>query len=916
MKLSYNLLTYLCAILLVIWGAYTTLIFLGVPAHFSVLSLQSMYQGISNGCTQTADVCRGMHTLLPMLQTFIVRMQPLLPYMAISGLAWLALLGWSTFISGQVALRFTMRPWHLASLFIVAILLFQVSIAAQAPNETNNLPYLTVIDASEKVFPTAPKELLTAMRDNVTALERANCLTPAGTAGDATIYKIGFHCVYSAFFSRTFTQIICIFIFLLFVSSIGRFGFLQLKLPPVEKGTELLCSVVIGICMFIVALWALALVHAFAMPFLWALLVLGFALAYKHVLYWARQFTHYSWEVQTPWYCLSWVFAWLLLSLLAFNFLTVVRPFPIGWDDLGVYLNEPRLLTSYGFMTPFFAVFRWEYITALGFGLFGYESVFGATFAMLLNWSAGLLAVGAIILLTRRFLPMRASILAGLLYYMLPIVGHFSFADMKTDNAVFMFQFAAIAATLFYLFPRTDEEAKSSGYGWLIFAGVCTAIGFATKPTTAMAFFASIALLVSGFTNAIGFIAVCIATFTFFALYGTLNTVEVFAKIGFDVSKYTIVFIGLLSTAIFGMAALLKKQKNILPMAQAIGMYIGAFILCIIPWLVLTNIANGNTVPALLFNTPAFNKVVTYDDLPANLAIDPNHELCKSTGGVEELDRYWGNHAGIFQYMLLPWRSVMNTDIHGYYVTSYAALLLVPLLLFAPLFWKPENKWLRWLAAATIFMLVQWIFLANGVVWYGIGMFAGLVIMLAAFTTSSSLLISYTATFFIVLSIITAFGMRMWQFDLQKNMYDYQVGKASATVMAERTIPHYNNVRDEIAHLRATRPNNQFVYRIGTFIPYFIPRNFEVFGRIDHQLDFFNCLHQERDNQKTLQRIKALGFNSFIFDTNTATIEKDPNGSLHKKVAAFTSWVRDPSLGMTSFINDPQAGIAYFIIPE
>jgi hypothetical protein len=106
-----------------------------------------------------------------------------------------------------------------------------------------------------------------------------------------------------------------------------------------------------------------------------------------------------------------------------------------------------------------------------------------------------------------------------------------------------------------------------------------------------------------------------------------------------------------------------------------------------------------------------------------------------------------------------------------------------------------------------------------------------------------------------------------------------------------------------------------YVYRIGTFIPYFIPRNLEILGISDHQLDFFNCINAERKPELTLRRLQVLGFNSIVFDTNTATIEKDANGTLHQKVNAFLDFVNTRSLGITAAVNDMDAGVAYILLP-
>ncbi len=45
------------------------------------------------------------------------------------------------------------------------------------------------------------------------------------------------------------------------------------------------------------------------------------------------------------------------------------------------------------------------------------------------------------------------------------------------------------------------------------------------------------------------------------------------------------------------------------------------------------------------------------------------------------------------------------------------------------------------------------------------------------------------------------------------------------------------------------------------------------------------------------------------------TIERDPNGSLHKKVQAFVDFVNSPGLGLQLAVNDPDAGIAFVLLP-
>jgi hypothetical protein len=98
-------------------------------------------------------------------------------------------------------------------------------------------------------------------------------------------------------------------------------------------------------------------------------------------------------------------------------------------------------------------------------------------------------------------------------------------------------------------------------------------------------------------------------------------------------------------------------------------------------------------------------------------------------------------------------------------------------------------------------------------------------------------------------------------------------------------------------------------------MPYFIPKNLEIIGVSDHQLDFFSCMYQDGDNVKMVQRLKTLGFSSIVFDTNTATIEKDANGSLHKKVQSFVDFLNHPDSGLNVVIYNPPAGVSFILIP-
>lgn len=79
-----------------------------------------------------------------------------------------------------------------------------------------------------------------------------------------------------------------------------------------------------------------------------------------------------------------------LLILVSVNIVNIVRPFPIGWDDLGVYMNFPKLM-ALAHDVKGYGMVLWQTFTAIGF-LGG-----STTQAFFLNELGSLLAILSVI---------------------------------------------------------------------------------------------------------------------------------------------------------------------------------------------------------------------------------------------------------------------------------------------------------------------------------------------------------------------------------------------------------------------------------------------------------------------------------------------------------------------------------------
>ncbi|MBM3230709.1 glycosyltransferase family 39 protein [Candidatus Peregrinibacteria bacterium] len=913
-------------IVMLLWGGYTLLYYLGVPVHGAVLLPDDVHKSLEGICAGDDVVCRGAFALFGVLWHSLTRVPFVIWYAVTCIVLYALVLAWRYVRTLRWNAEIVLKPWHVLALCFASMWLLFTCLSL---SNNGDLPFNHLIEPLPDVYKNAGPQAIVALRENYDALKERGCLKPIGTFGAAEASEITFFCFQTSFFTRVVPPLIFTLLFLCELLVLGRFLLRKaLRISTDSLLEEAVLSLGVGACTMVAALWVLAVAHVFIMPVGWALALLLPLVLFWDARYWLDRFLHAEWRVHVPWWSPVLLLSWFLLSYLAFNFINIVRPFPIGWDDLGSYLNRPRQLVSYGHFIFSMSAFQWEYLTALGFLLFGFESTFGATASLAINWTQGLLAVLIIMMFVRTYLGKGRGLLSATLYYTLPLVGHFSFADMKIDNAVF--SMGALATFMLLRGTIRDDEQSSSTEAWrhILLAGVFVGFAFAMKVTAIMVLMALGAALAGIVLHPLGFVAGVIGACAVLIEQGALNLAGLLERVGYDphlIAPQTVAMVFILIGLVPLAAAAYMGRARLRNFVILTAIFIGGFVAAVLPWMQYNNIVSGSIVPKIALGAPntigpildMFGNIddATYS-LSPELKVDQKDPTCKPSGAREELGRYWGTRTGWGHYITLPFRSVMNLDSAGYYVTTIPALLLFPLLLLLPYFWRREGRWLRWVWLTTAFLIVEWMFLANGILWYGIGMFLGLVICLEALLARApDTLNRSVAGLLITCSLLFSLGQRLWQYESQRNLFEYPLGKVSAKAIRERTIPFYDDITEVVLDRARKIPDRPLLFRVGTFMPYFVPRNLEVIGISDHQLDFFNCLYQGRDPEVMVARLKALGFNSIVFDTNAATIERDQNGSLHQKVQMFADFINNPKAGLQVVINDPTAGVAFILIP-
>lgn len=209
-----------------------------------------------------------------------------------------------------------------------------------------------------------------------------------------------------------------------------------------------------------------------------------------------------------------------LFVVISTNLANIVRPYPIGWDDLGVYMNYPKLL-AFSESTSHLGNILWQTFTGIGF------LHHNATFAFFLNQFGTVLALLGIWAGIRHFAPKNHPIislplLASTIFMSLPMIVFQQAKDMKLDPGLLGISALAVVA-LFIAFEKPDGKSRNILY---VIAGGLIGIAFGIKVTTLMLIIAGIATLfyrILGLTGFMGYLSMFIGVFTSLRLWDFMN---------------------------------------------------------------------------------------------------------------------------------------------------------------------------------------------------------------------------------------------------------------------------------------------------------------------------------------------------------------------------------------------------------
>ncbi len=438
-------------------------------------------------------------------------------------------------------------------------------------------------------------------------------------------------------------------------------------------------------------------------------------------------------------YLLSSEFLFIVISfLISVNFINIVRPMPIGWDDLWVYMNFPNLMASQGDVLNLGWMYIWQVFTGIWY------MISGATQAFFFNNVWGILSVIVVILTIWDFLKtgkktfINIPFLCWAIFLSMPMIIFQLAKDMKLDPGLFFFSAVTIYMT-FYIFLKyigykkeiygehfqiTNEISenenttqityqKETKYGFTSYFTSFTHIGedifdkknyliyifiiwilagfsFLIKLTSLLLisgliwviFFAKLG--VAGF---LAYISFYIAIFTKAKLWAIMNVV-----VPSDISFINNVFIGGVFLGIIFLIYSINKYsfKRMKRFSLLLWLFLLWVVIGLAPWMVKNVVSVWNISISSLLGGKVDTFEIDYTKIYSQIELDQiNAQTAQTsmtesgTSTNEDLWRYFWYEKWINNYLKLPYNLTMQTNQKGEYTDiTYIFLALIPIILF------------------------------------------------------------------------------------------------------------------------------------------------------------------------------------------------------------------------------------------
>ena len=537
----------------------------------------------------------------------------------------------------------------------------------------------------------------------------------------------------------------------------------------------------------------------------------------------------------------------LIMGLyLTHNFMEILRPVPIGHDDMATYLNYPKLIAERGQLINLPFGYSWQLFVASSYVLFK-----NTTSALATAHLGSVFALLGLYQLLRSYCDRRAlgerqaifyASLVAAIFFSLPMVVFPSARDLKVDLPTLFFAVGSL------LLLWQGFESRRYFYLSALF------LGFAVSIKVTALFFAAGWLaywLFLAFKKHLAVVKIALLTLAmagFFLLplapYGVRNVIALrlpdrYRLLGTTEKPDIKIEAG---TPVFRQAT--GEQEEL---GRYLGFNSGLKKYLLLPIHATTNSLVDGIYVDIGFVYLAFVPLIALFYLTVR----------KSGEGVGYLD-------GLILATVASWLVwiAAGRGVIWYNLAGFAFLSLILAEVFVAIY-RLDSK-------AAVFTTTGFIAL-----WLILSLFLRLAYL-------PKRMIGPDPT-----GITWAHGSFTDQEYLDNKLYSYR--------------PIYEQINREIAKNPDNPPK---VYLAGTYFKYFIDQNDKTV-LYDLTLDAFAIAHQEQDDQKTLRRLRDSGFRYIVYDKALFGLDQTPEKSLSKKFWELVNFVKQNPNDLQVILDDP-----------
>lgn len=616
-----------------------------------------------------------------------------------------------------------------------------------------------------------------------------------------------------------------------------------------DEDRKILYSFGLGVISITLILFVFGALNVLQSITIWTFFILIFIFSIKDIWGFIKQFLKIKIRVDTSFFNPMIFISFLLIVYMAQNALDLIRPFPVGYDDMARYMDRVKLISDQGKLINGYLNYPWELYLSSGMLLFKSQDS-----SIFLNFARNLFLIYSLIKLFKSYCASRNINKQGQLLYpmlftlfflSLPMTIFQTSKDLKVDMAGLFF---VVIGTISFLDWKTLFK-KGKGHDSLFLLSVLF-IGFAT----------------------------CI--------------------------KYTYALY-LIVIGIYAIYILISSKTDFKHTLKLI--LLGLFFSCITftPF-AIQNIYKSHNVRNILVaenDNPTYKKIQDfYNSLP-----EVTRNLVKDTAKREEVERYAGYKTGPIKYLSIPFAVVFLSYVNGPYMdSSYIFLCLIPIIYLIWIFFRkgidPQNK-LRPLLAINFIYWFLWLFTANGIIWYGLGGFILMFLLLIEYfnilNKNRFPYLRFVSTFLLTIWLISSLILKFSYIPSYSNISTDVSSFAYARGISDENSTFSSSYRDFISiinqinsDIEKDKNNPPQILKVNSSLGYFINEN-NLSVIEDNQLDIFNKLNFDKDSEKTLERLIDLNIKYILVNTSTPTMDQTPEQSLAKKYRELSDFVNN-----------------------